>query len=50
MANMYLGYSNYQAQLAHNWFYLTDMEMALYFQDSISLGRLTLNPDLGSGA
>jgi hypothetical protein len=34
MANMYLGYSNYQAQLAHNWFYLTDMEMALYFQDN----------------
>ena len=34
MANMYLGYSNYSAQLAHNWFYLTNMEVAGYFQDN----------------
>jgi hypothetical protein len=47
MANMYLGYSSYQAQLAHNWFYLTDMELALYFQDNIKVtSRLTVNVGL----
>jgi hypothetical protein len=44
VANMYLGYSNYSAQLAHNWFYLTDLEIAGYFQDNIKVNsRLTVN-------
>jgi hypothetical protein len=44
LANMYLGYSNYQAQLSHNWFYLTDMELATYFHDNWKVTpRLTLN-------
>jgi len=44
MANMYLGYSSYSAQLAHNWFYLTDMEIAPYFQDNWKVTpRLTIN-------
>jgi hypothetical protein len=44
MANMYLGYSSYSAQLAHNWFYLRDSEVATYFQDNWKVTpRLTLN-------
>ena len=44
IANMYLGYARYSNTLGHNWFYLTDMEIAPYFQDNYKLSpRLTLN-------
>jgi hypothetical protein len=47
VANMYLGYSQYSAQLNHSWFYLSDWEMAPYFQDNYKVTpRLTVNVGL----
>jgi len=47
VANMYLGDARYSAQLNHSWFYLTDTEMAPYFQDNFKVSpRLTINAGL----
>jgi hypothetical protein len=44
LANMYLGVSNYVAQLVRGYYYERTRENALYFQDNFKVtGRLTLN-------
>jgi hypothetical protein len=44
LANMFLGVLNYNAPLQRGWYYLTDNEYALYFQDNFRVNsRLTLN-------